>query len=159
MTLLGPSPWVHRGWVVKDTPGLIQHARLVMVPDPKASEAEYELEVVDEDELPRSRLVEKQPPPGALRLSSPEAIADPPLGPDRAGGEVLSSSSSSALKACSVASSKWPLGRSREGYADLLRGEHWELKKLQDLENNDIPEDDIRGAVHGATNGASQAVA
>ena len=56
VTLLGPSPWVHRGWVVKDTTGLIQHARLVMVPDPKASEAEYQLEVVDEDELPRSRL-------------------------------------------------------------------------------------------------------
>ena len=68
--------------------GLIQHAHLVMVPDPKASELEYELEleVVDEDELPRSRLVGKQPPPGAIRIRPDEVTADPPLNPDRAGG-------------------------------------------------------------------------
>ena len=53
-----------------------------------------------------------------------------------------------------MASSKWQLGRSRQGYADLLRGERWERKKLHDLENNDIAEDDIQGAVRGATNGS-----
>ena len=104
---------------------------------------------MDEDELPRARLIG-----GKGRRLVPCALAQRKSQQIRAGGEVLSSSSSSsALNACSTASSKWPLGRSMEGYADLLRGEHWELKKLQDLESNDIPEDDIRGAVHGATSG------
>eukprot|EP00435_Cladocopium_sp_Y103_P040770 s3371_g11.t1 len=61
MTVMGPSPLMNTGYVMKDG-DQVQHSRLVVTTDPNADRAVMELQAIDHPERPSRRFTGKQPP-------------------------------------------------------------------------------------------------
>ena len=75
MTVMGPSPLMSTGYVMKDG-DQVQHSRLVVATDPNADRAVMELQAIDHPERPSRRFTGKQPP-DPLLPQVPQPIQHP----------------------------------------------------------------------------------
>ena len=143
--LLGPSPHMHVGWIVRTAEGNIQHAHTVVHPDPLASQAILELEAVDTPDLPTHRIHEKTP------LHGPRPAPG-------AGGESSSSGASSSgavrrlggEKESEIQAMEWCANMKVEEYINMLESQHWGLRLAQSEELQRLPQAPEEGAAYGA---------
>ena len=150
--LLGPSPLMSHGWLVRSADGSFQHARSVVCTDPVATQAQYELSIEETPTLPPHRLREKTSLHPGPKLPLGSLPVEPPA---PGGGEPLPSlSAMSTQPPCSLTQelpSSFALGASVEEYEDYLQGLHWGWKVVLEELLREVPRGELEGGVHGAT--------
>ena len=79
MTILGPSPFMTEGYVLREGQQ-VQHARVVVLTDPMADRAVLELQEASDPSRPSHRVMGKQPPDPCLpQIPAPRLSDDPHL--------------------------------------------------------------------------------
>ena len=176
--LLGPSPLIPTGWIVRDAQGLVQHARVVLVPDPSSVQVEHELEIMDPSGIPTKRVTGKQalfPRPDLRHAEElhPGEVGDalgsaedaPREGPPAAviadGGESLSDGvlpgvlpgHDEVLRVEALRHEPaWERGQlevSEQRWTERLRGYHWSLKQVLEEELRAVATTEEEGVLQG----------